>query len=123
MFNFYTRLPRKTALRVLAVLMGLLVFGTQMPGLWRDAVFEATHLPWQLTKVAHFVLFAGLACLGHVRPVAWRLPWVLAGALLVAMATEGMQFWAAGRSPSWWDVGIDMAGALVGLTFARLVKG
>jgi hypothetical protein len=46
---------------LLAVLLAVLVFGTQMPGAWRDETFRVTHLPGQLADVAHFVLFAGLA--------------------------------------------------------------
>ena len=43
------------------LLLAVLVFGTQMPGAWRDQAFSVTHLPGQLADVAHFVLFAGIA--------------------------------------------------------------
>jgi hypothetical protein len=42
---------RKTAWLLLAVLLALLVFGTQMPGAWRDETLRATHLPWWLAGV------------------------------------------------------------------------
>ena len=42
-------------------LLAVLVFGTQMPGAWRDQAFSVTHLPGQLADAAHFVLFAGIA--------------------------------------------------------------
>jgi hypothetical protein len=57
------KLSRYTATVLLAVLLALLVFGTQMPGAWRDETFHIAHLPGQLADVAHFVLFAGLAAL------------------------------------------------------------
>jgi uncharacterized protein YjeT (DUF2065 family) len=41
------KITRRTALGLLAVLLGLGLFGTQMPGAWRDEAFRVTHLPWQ----------------------------------------------------------------------------
>ena len=111
-------LTRKTAVAVLAMLIVLLVFGTQMPGAWRDEAFRVTHLPWQMTKVAHFVLFALLACVARLPPLAQ--PWVrvLAAALALALLTEGLQHFASHRDPSWFDVGLDTAGAGLGLLLA-----
>ena len=111
---------RKTALALLAVLLVLLLFGTQMPGAWRDEAFRVTHLPWQMTKVAHFVLFASMACLARVPPLRWSLVRVGFAALAVALLTEALQHLAANRDASWKDVGIDMAGALVGVVLARV---
>ena len=115
-------LSRKSALALLAVLLVLLIFGTQMPGAWRDEAFRVTHLPWQLTKVAHFVLFACLACVARVPPLGQSVARVLAGALVLALLTEGLQHFAQQRDPSWFDVGIDMAGAGLGLLLAGLVQ-
>jgi VanZ family protein len=112
-------ISRKAALGLLSVLLVLLLFGTQMPGAWRDATFRVTHLPWQLTKVAHFVLFAGMASLARVPPLRWSLARVVPMALVLALLTEGLQFYASNRDPSWHDVGIDMAGAAAGLLLAR----
>lgn len=95
------KLSRFAAWLLLAVLLALLVFGTQMPGAWKDETLRVAHLPWWLTKVAHFGLFAGMA------------------ALALGLATEGLQFWASNRTPTWHDVGIDMAGAVLGLLLAR----
>jgi len=45
------------------------------------------------------------------RPCApWSRSGVWAAALALALLTEGWQFLAAHRDPSWFDVGIDMAG-------------
>ena len=90
------KLTRPMAVGLLAVLLVLLMFGTQMPGAWRDEAFRVTQLPWQLTKAAHFVLFLCMACVA-------RLP-----------------FFASSREPSWQDVAIDMAGAATGVLFAQL---
>jgi hypothetical protein len=65
-------LSSKSAQWLLAVLVLLLIFGTQMPGAWRDMAFHVTHLPWQLAKVAHFILFAAMACLAHLLPLRAR---------------------------------------------------
>jgi len=115
-------ISRKSALGLLSVLLVLLLFGTQMPGAWRDETFRVTHLPWQLTKVAHFVLFAGMAALARVPPLRWSLARVVTVALALALLTEGLQFFASNRDPSWDDVGIDMAGTAVGLLLARMSR-
>ncbi len=113
------KLSRKAALALLAVLLVLLLFGTQMPGAWRDEVFRVTHLPWQMTKVAHFVLFAGMACLARVSPLRWSVRRVALAALALAMLSEYLQNFASNRDASWADVGIDMAGVVAGLLLAR----
>ncbi|MBP6719878.1 MAG: VanZ family protein [Rhodoferax sp.] len=112
------KISRPSALGALTVLLALLVLGTQMPGEWRDEAFRVTHLPWQLTKVAHFVLFACLACVAHLPPLAWSRVRVLVAALALALLTEGLQHFAVHRDPSWFDVGTDMAGAALGVMLA-----
>ncbi len=93
-----------------------------MPGAWRDEAFRVTQLPWQFTKVAHFVLFASLAGVARVPPLRQSVARVLAGALVLSLLTEGLQHFASHRDPSWFDVGIDMAGAGLGLLVAGLVQ-
>ena len=100
-------------------LMALLV-GTQMPGAWRSGVLEALHAPSVLSSLAHLVLFAGMAAVAAAPPLQWswlRVSWV---ALAMAVITEVMQFFALERHPQLRDVGIDMAGALLGV---GLMKG
>jgi hypothetical protein len=46
------KLSRFAAWLLLAVLLALLVFGTQMPGAWRDETLHVAHLPGQLADVA-----------------------------------------------------------------------
>ena len=55
------------------MLVAVLLFGTQMPGAWRDVAVAATRMPWQFTKVAHCVLSARMACLARVPPLRWSL--------------------------------------------------
>ena len=116
------KMSRKAAMGLLAVLVVLLFVGTQMPGAWRDEALRVTQLPWRMTKVAHFVVFAGMACLAHMAPLRWPVVRVLVAALALALLTEGLQIFASNRNPSWLDVGIDMAGTAFGLLLAR-VKG
>ncbi len=117
-------LTTRTAVAALALLVLLLLIGTQMPGAWRDEAFRVTQLPWQLTKVAHFVMFMLIAAVAHARPLRFGALRVVAGALTLALVTEGLQFWASNRSPSLADVGIDMAGAALGLLVVRwLLRG
>ena len=115
------QLPRKTACVLLAVLILLLLVGTQMPGAWRDEAFRVTQLPWQLTEVAHFVLFVCLASVARVPPMGQSVARVLAGAIVLALLTEGLQHFASHRNPSLFDVGIDIGGAGLGLLLAGLV--
>ena len=74
------KLSRLAAWLLLAVLLALLVFGTQMPGAWRDEAFSVTHLPGELADVAHFVLFTALAALASAPPLRWRAVAVLGAA-------------------------------------------
>ena len=116
-------LSRQAALVVMVVLLALLVFGTQMPGAWRDEVFRVTQLPWQMTKVAHFVLFAGMAGLSRLSPLRWSVLRVVLSSLALALLSEYLQNFASNRDPSWTDVGIDMAGVAVGLLLTMHLGG
>ncbi|MGB4584790.1 MAG: VanZ family protein [Rhodoferax sp.] len=100
----------------LLLLQVLLLFvGTQMPGALRAELEASMHSPWSLSSWAHFVIFVGMAAVAYARPMAW--PWhrVLLAALFLALVSEALQFFATDRHPRWLDVGIDMAGAVVGL--------
>ena len=100
-------------------LVALLV-GTQMPGAWRSGVMETLHAPSILSSLAHLVLFAGMAAVAAARPLQWSFLRVGVVALALAVLTEVLQFFALDRHPMLRDVGIDMAGALLGLA---LIKG
>lgn len=108
-------LTNQTARRLLLLQVVLLLIGTLMPGAWRATLESSLHPDWGLSSLGHFVLFAGMAWVASGTALAW--PWqriVLAG-LVLALLTEGLQFFAIERHPRWVDVGIDMAGLSLGL--------
>ena len=114
--TFSDNKPAKPGWTVLALWLAiaLLVFGTQMPGAWKDSALDAAGLPWQATKVAHFSMFMVIAWLCRQEPLRWTVWYVLGLALLLACVTEVLQFWAKDRQPGMADVAIDMAGAVFG---------
>jgi VanZ family protein len=61
-----------------------------------------------------------MALLLLLRPVAWPVWRVLLAGLVLALLSEGLQFFAIERHPRWLDVGIDMAGVVLAVV---LVKG
>ena len=107
-------MTRRLAWGLLWAQLVLLLLGTQMPGAWRAGIEASLHALFSLSAWAHFVMFVGMAWVTH-RHLAW--PWhrVLLAALALALLSEGLQFFALDRHPSMLDVGIDMAGAGLGL--------
>ena len=91
-----------------------------MPGAWRSGVIETLHAPSILSSLAHLMLFAGMAAVVAIRPLQWPVLRILVVALALAVLTELLQFFALDRHPMLRDVGIDMAGALLGI---GLLKG
>ena len=100
---------------LLALLVLALLIGTLVPDAWRSNVQESLHAPSWLSSLAHFLLFAGMALLLAARPLAWPAARIVLVLLGLALLSEGLQFLTADRHPRWLDVGIDMAGVLVGL--------
>lgn len=115
-------ISRKTAVVLLGLLFAALLVGTQIPGALRDEAFRLAHLPWQMNKVAHFSIFAAMGWLSHAHPLRFSVARVLGLGLLLACLTEGLQFYASNRDPSWTDVVIDMAGAAVGVAWAHWAR-
>ena len=116
--NFYMNrqgLSPAVAWGLLGLLVLALLVGTQIPNAWRNSAVQALHAPSWVSSVGHFVLFAGMAMLLAARPLAWPTARIVLLLLGLALLSEGLQFLAADRHPRWLDVGIDMAGALVGL--------
>lgn len=107
--------------RLLVLQALLLLIGTQMPSAWRTGIEASLHAPFGLSSWAHFVLFAGMAVVAFARPLVWPWPRVLLAALALALATEGLQFFALDRHPRMLDVVIDLAGALAGVALVMVV--
>lgn len=93
-----------------------------MPNAWRSGIEQQVHAPFPLSSWAHFAVFGGLAVVAFVKPLA-RPAWqVLLMALALALLSEGLQFFAVDRHPRLIDVGIDMAGAVTGLTSCKTAQ-
>ena len=112
-------MTRYLAWRLLGVLLLLLLVGTQMPGAWRNGVIETLHAPSILSSLAHLMLFAGMAAVAVAKPLDWSVLRIATVALTLALLTEGLQFFALDRHPGLQDVGIDMAGVLLGVGFIK----
>jgi hypothetical protein len=113
-------ISNKDAERLLALLVLVLLVGTQMPGAWCDAAQNSISPDWGLSSGAHFLLFASMAWLARVQPLKLSITRIGLKALTLALLTEGLQTFAIDRHPSWSDAGIDLFGTLVGLVLARL---
>jgi hypothetical protein len=105
-------MSHRFAKRLLYLLVLLLLIGTQMPGAWRSGIEADLHAPLGLSSWAHFALFAAMATVALMPPLAWPRHQVGFAALALALITEGMQFLAIDRHPRWLDISIDMAGAM-----------
>ena len=115
-------LSREVAHGLMTFLLLVLLVGTLMPGAWRSGIESSVHAPLGLSSLAHFVLFACMAWLQMVRPMNWSATRIGLTALALALLTEGLQFFAVERHPRWVDVGIDLAGALTGLSWGNLLS-
>jgi VanZ family protein len=79
---------------------------------WPRAAGPETGLP--LDKVAHFLMFAGVAALATLAGVALR--WTAAILVLQAMASEAVQHYVLpGRSGDWGDLTADLLGIAAGI--------
>ena len=97
-----------------------LIVGTQMPNAWRNGVEQSLHVPFSLSSWAHFVVFCGMSLLLMMRPLAYTARRVILLALVLALMTEALQFFAVDRHPRLIDVGIDMAGTLLAVVIMAL---
>jgi hypothetical protein len=111
--------PRNARIITVALLVALFL-GTLMPGYWKDAALRPLHAPFDVSALAHVLLFALLAFIAPLarfpRLRAWHVP-VLAFAL--ALLTEGLQFLAIDRHPNLAGIAQDMTGALMGWLLSR----
>ena len=103
--------------------MGVIFFFSSIPGdnflSWTDV------LDLLVSKGGHMIGY-GLLAVTYLKgiepttPRAYRLAWGLA--VLYGISDELHQAFVPGRGNSIWDVGIDAAGALIGLLIWRFFK-
>lgn len=105
------------AKRLQILLVLLFAIGTQMPGAWRSGIEASLHAPFGLSSWAHFVMFTAMAWVAS-SPLMWSWQRIFLAALSLALLSEGMQYFAIDRHPRLIDVGIDLAGAGLGLMVA-----
>lgn len=115
-------MTRQFAQTLLVLQFIALLVGTQMPNAWRVTAVAGLHADSSISHWAHFGLFAGMVLLAYARPLAWPLWRVMGLALCLALATEGLQFFAVDRHPRWIDVGIDLAGMLAALALVAVAR-
>lgn len=108
---------------LLTALIVALYVGTQMPGAWRDGIQQALSSPIALSSPAHVFLFLCIAFVAAIPPLQWPLSRILWVACLLAVTTEGLQFFAIDRHPRLRDIGFDFAGVFLGLALAYLIGG
>lgn len=97
-----------------------LIVGTQMPNAWRKGVEQSLHVPFSLSSWAYFAVFCGMSLLLLMRPLAYTARQVILLALVLALMTEALQFFAVDRHPRLLDVGIDLAGTLLAVVIMAL---
>lgn len=73
-------------------------------------------------KIAHFVMYAGIAFLAYVsvRPMRKRL-YLLVSSILLGVSLEFLQIYIPGRSTSVLDAAADAAGVLTGFLFCWIL--
>jgi len=117
-------MKQRQARLILIVLTAALLFGTLMPGSWKDSATSRFRYGDYLPMLAHIALFAAMS---FVTPMTrlWAIRrWQVLGlALGFALLTEGLQFFAIDRHPNLSGVAQDMTGALIGLwLFAAMAR-
>jgi VanZ family protein len=115
-------MSHRLAWSLLLLLVLTLVIGTQIPGTLRNQIETGLHAPLSFSSWAHFVLFTCIALVLSLRPIVWPAQWVILMTFGLALATEGLQFFAPGRHPRLIDLVIDMAGTLLALLIARRLE-
>jgi VanZ family protein len=106
------------------MLIVALFAGTLLPGSWKDAALQPLPTSIHPAALAHIVLFAGI-CFTVPPAQFWRVrSWhVLVLGLVLALLTEGLQFFAIDRQPNVDGVAQDLIGALMGWALGRFRSG
>ncbi|MFC3286236.1 hypothetical protein [Litchfieldella rifensis] len=100
---------------ILSIALLAFLIGGLMPSPVRAAIEQRMNLPFSVPPVAHVALCAVMtASLRWWRP-AWHAGAVLAVVLLIGGVAEIGQHWIPHRTPNWGDMGLNLAGGLLGL--------
>jgi hypothetical protein len=120
----YPHMTRAAARFTSTFLTVALFAGTLMPGSWKDAGLQPLPAWTHPAALAHIVLFAGI-CFTVPQAQFWNVrPWhVLVLGLVLALFTEGLQFFAIDRHPNLDGMAQDLIGALMGWALGRLRSG
>jgi hypothetical protein len=115
-------LKQDTARTLLVALVLVLFFGTLMPGHWKEAGTRPFASVLDLAAASHVVLFALISFLVP-RAQFWAVrPWhVFALGAALALATEGLQFFAVDRHPNLAGLCWDLIGTVIGWSVGRMV--
>ncbi|GKS69871.1 carbohydrate binding domain-containing protein [Nitrosomonas sp. PY1] len=132
---FYTQ-QKNFLLRFLLVsFFAVIIIGISLPGDIKTFIFEnidiqidsanplfspISVLPWDLSKVGHFVFFLGFGLVLRLTAKntgTWK---VLTIIIMMACGTELVQIYIDGRTPLVSDAFIDTTGGTLGIFFARV---
>ena len=115
-------------LLIIAMVM-VALFGALAPVDLKHSVVESTKiiLPWvdddeaDLFRIGHFIVYSMLSVVVFWKAQSGRLEFSRFGLLvLLAMATEIMQFMVPGRTPRISDFFVDLSGIVMGLFISRI---
>ena len=112
---------------VAALLPNFSVADLRMTLPWFSELINHVEALWPGIDSTHVLLFLplGAALLLALPDINWphRVGLALLGVLVLALATEFVQFWVPGRTPLWSDVRDDLIGGVVGVLVASVVVG
>lgn len=100
---------------LIVVLVVALLFGTLIPGAWREGAIVKLGVPGVFSSIAHYALFMCMALVARISHLRWSAKRVILAGVVLACFTEGMQFLAVDRHPRLIDIGIDIFGLLSGV--------
>lgn len=105
-------ISRRQATFVCAFLIVFFCIGGVLPGSARDDV-KVFFALGNIEPLAHYLLSAASV---FFLALAMRRVWLAAGVTAgFGILIEIVQFWVPGRSSTWVDLGLDMAGVLTGI--------
>lgn len=112
-------ISRRHSAFVCAFLMTLFCIGGVLPGSAKDD-FKVFFALGNIEPLAHFLLSAAAT---FFLALATRSVYLGAGVTVgLGVLIESVQLWVPGRSSSWVDLGLDMAGVLTGVSLVCIYR-